>query len=67
MSSKSWGYAPSGLFILVLIILLVWLFGGGRPFFSNSGRSIQDGVHDVGQDIKSAGRDAASSIRRTVE
>lgn len=64
--SKSWGYAPSGVFTLVLIIFLIWALGGGRPLFG-SGHSVRDGVHDAGQDIKSAGRDVASSIRRTVE
>ncbi len=65
--SKSWGFAPSGVFSLVLIIFLIWALGGGRPLFGSSGHSLKDGVHEAGPDIKSAGRDVASSIRRTVE
>ncbi len=60
--SKSWGYAPTGVLTLLLVIFLVWAIAGGRPLFRSSGT-----VQEVGQDIKAAGRDVADSIRRTVE
>jgi len=55
--SKPWGYAPTGILTLVLIIFLVWAIAGGRPLFRNS----------VEQDLKQTGRDAAASIRHAVE
>jgi hypothetical protein len=60
--SRSWGYAPTGALTLVLAVFLVWAIAGGRPLFRSSGT-----IHDAGQDLKSAGRDVADSIRRTVQ
>ena len=54
--SKSWGYVPTGVLTLLLVVFLVWALAGGRPFFRSSG-----------QDIKSAGRDVADSIRHAVQ
>src|SRR6185295_9812907 len=66
--SKSWGYAPTGILTLLLIVFLIWALAGGRPLFrSSSGQNVKTTVHDAGQDIKAAGRDVADSIRRTVE
>lgn len=65
--SKSWGYAPSGVFTLLLFVFLIWAIAGGRPLFRNSGQDIKVTVQDAGQDLKAAGRDVADSIRRTVE
>ncbi len=60
--SKSWGYAPTGVMTVLLVVFLVWALAGGRPLFRNSGT-----LHDAGQDIKSAGRDVADSIRHAVQ
>ncbi len=65
--SQSWGYAPGGVFTLVLVIFLIWALAGGRPLFRSTGSDIKATVQDAGQDLKSAGRDVASSIRRTVQ
>ena len=65
--SKSWGYAPTGVLTLLLIVFLVWAIAGGRPLFRSSGQDVKTTVQDAGQDIKAAGRDVADSIRRTVE
>ena len=65
--SQSWGYAPGGVFTLVLVIFLIWALAGGRPLFRRTGSDIKATVQDAGQDLKSAGRDVASSIRRTVQ
>ena len=59
--SKSWGYAPTSVLTVLLVVFLVWAVAGGRPLFRGSGT-----MHDAGQDLKSAGRDVADSVRRTV-
>jgi MFS superfamily sulfate permease-like transporter len=59
--SRSWGYAPGSVLTLLLVVFLVWAIAGGRPLF-RSGT-----IHDAGQDLKSAGRDVADSVRRTVQ
>jgi len=56
-----------GVVTLVLVVLLIWAFAGGRPFFSSTRSDIKATVQDAGQDLKSAGRDTADSIRRTVQ
>jgi len=65
--SQSWGNAPVGIFTLLLLIFLVWAFADGRPFFRHSRGDLKATVHDAGQDLKSTGRDAAASIRDTVQ
>lgn len=65
--SRSWGYAPTGVLTLLLVIFIIWALAGDRPLFRSSGQDIKSTVQDVGQDLKSAGRDAADSIRRAVE
>jgi hypothetical protein len=60
--SKPWGYAPTGFLTMLLVLFLVWAVGEGRPLFRNSGT-----IHDTGQDLKSAGRDVADSIRRAAQ
>lgn len=57
--SRSWGYTPSGVLTFLLVIFLIWAIAGDRPLFRSSAR-------DVGQDIKSAGRDVADSVRDAV-
>ena len=51
--SKPWGYAPTGVLSVLLVIFLVWAIVGERPFFRRT----------VGDDIRDAGRDVADSIR----
>ncbi len=55
--SKSWGYRPTGVLTVLLVVFLVWAIVGGRPLFRRT----------VGEDLRSTGRDVADSIRRTVE
>jgi hypothetical protein len=65
--SRSWGYTPTGVLTVLLIIFLVWALAGDRPLFRHhSGRSLEDAAQDAGEDIKSAGRDVASSVRKAV-
>jgi len=54
--SKSWGYAPTSLFTLLLVLFLVWAIASDRPLFRSSGH-----------DLRSAGRDVAASIRHAVQ
>jgi hypothetical protein len=56
-----------GIVTLLVVILLIWIFAGGRPFFRSTGQDLKATVQDAGQDLKSSGRDAAASIRRTVQ
>jgi hypothetical protein len=66
--SRSWGYAPTSVVTILLVIFLIWALAEERPLFRRSaGDDIQAGVEDLGRDIKEAGRDVSSSIRRTVE
>lgn len=57
--SRSWGYTPSGVLIFLLVVFLIWAISQDRPLFRSSAR-------DVGQDIQSAGRDVADSVRDAV-
>jgi len=66
-NSESWGNGGIGVFTLLLVIFLIWVFAGGRPFYHNTGRDFKRTVQDAGQDLKSTGRDAAASIRDTVQ
>ncbi len=54
--SKSWGYTPTGVLTVLLVVFLVWAIAGGRPFFRRT----------VEQDLRSTGRDVADSINRAV-
>ena len=65
--SKSWGYTPTGIATLILVVFLVWAIAGGRPIFRSSGRDLSSTAQDLGQDIKTASRDAADSVKRAVQ
>ena len=65
--SQSWGYAPTGVLTLLLVIFLIWIIAGGRPLFRSSGQDIEKTVQDAGEELKSVGRDAANSIRHAVQ
>ena len=54
--SKSWGYRPTGIFTLLLVLFLVWAIASDRPLFRRSGH-----------DLRSAGRDMTDSIRHTFQ
>lgn len=61
--SRSWGYAPTGVLTLMLVVFIVWAIAGERPLFRSSGQNLKTAVQDAGQDIKAAGRDVADSIK----
>ncbi len=54
--SRSWGYAPTGVLSLLLVIFLVWAIAGGRPLFRSS----------VGDDLRAAGHDVGDAVKRAV-
>ncbi len=54
--SKSWGYRPTGVLTVFLVVLLVWAVAVGRPLFRRT----------VGEDLRSTGRDVADSVRHVV-
>ncbi len=58
--SKPWGFAPTGILTLLLLVFIVWAIAGGRPLFRSS-------MSDAGHELKAAGRDVAESIRHTVQ
>ena len=39
--SKSWGYVPTGVLTLLLVVFLVWALAGGRPLFRSSGQDVK--------------------------
>ena len=51
--SKSWGYRPTGVLTVLLVVFVVWAVAGGRPLFRNS----------MGHDIRSASQDVGDSVR----
>ena len=55
--SKSWGYKPTGVLTVLLVVFLVWAIAGGRPLFRSS----------IEHDIRSAGHDLGDSVRRDVQ
>ena len=54
--SKSWGYRPTGILTILLVIFIIWAIAGNRPLFRSS----------LGNDIRSAGHNAADSVRDAV-
>jgi len=55
--SKSWGYRPTGVLTVLLVVFLIWALADGRPLFRNS----------VGHDLRAAGRDMSADIRHDVQ
>ena len=45
--SKSWGYKPTGVLTVMLVLFLVWALASGRPLFR----------HSVAQDLRTTGHD----------
>jgi hypothetical protein len=54
--SKSWGYRPTGVLAVLLVVFLIWAIAAGRPLFRRT----------VGQDINAAGHDIVDSVKRAV-
>lgn len=61
--SKSWGYAPTGILGLLLVVFLIWAIAADRPLFDSAGNDLEDTVQEAGQELKEVGRDVADSVR----
>jgi hypothetical protein len=55
--SKSWGYRPTGVLTVLLVIFIIWAIAGNRPLFRNT----------VGQDVRSAGHDMGNAMKHAVD
>ena len=55
--SKPWGYRPTGVLTLLLLVFLIWAFASNRPIFRSS----------LGHDLKATGRDVSESVRHAVQ
>ncbi len=62
--SREWGYGPSGILTVIIVIFLVWAVAENRPLFRSNTAS--DTIHQVGHDIKDAGRKVADSVNDAV-
>lgn len=69
--SKSWGYTPTGVLTLLLVVYLIWALASGRPLFRSSSHSTGDevahSVQDAADAVKRTGRDAADAVRDAVQ
>jgi len=52
--SKSWGYRPTGVLTVLLVVFLVWAIADGRPLFR----------HSLGHDLRAAGHDLSDTVRQ---
>jgi hypothetical protein len=64
-ANNSWGYAPATIAAVLLVIIVIWALNGNR--LTLSGPSSRSTVEEAGEDLKAAGRDVSSAIRRTVD
>jgi hypothetical protein len=68
--SRSWGYGPTGILTVVLVVFIFWALAGNRPLFRSSGQDVGQDIkelgRDAGQGVKEMGRDVGDSIKRTV-
>jgi len=56
--SKSWGYVPTGVLSVLLVVFLIWAIAGGRPLFRSS--SVGDSIRDAGRDVADTVKDAVN-------
>lgn len=54
--SKSWGYRPTGVLTVLLVIFLIWAIAGGRPLFKRTAHDINSAGHDMVDSVKRAVR-----------
>lgn len=54
--SKSWGYRPTGVLMVLLVIFLIWVIAGGRPLFRRAGHDIRSVSHDMADSVERAVR-----------
>lgn len=54
--SKEWGYRPTGILTVLLVIFLIWAIAGNRPLFRRAGNDIRAAGHDVANSVRDAVR-----------
>ncbi len=54
--SKEWGYRPTGILTVLLVLFLVWAIAGNRPLFRRAGNDIRSAGHDVADSVRDAVR-----------
>ena len=64
--SRSWGYGPSGILTILLVVFIAWAVTENRPLFRSAGDDIESAVEEVGHDLKAVGREAADTVRDAV-
>ena len=66
--SRAWGYGPSSVLTVTLVVLIIWALAENRPLFRRStADDIKATMQDAGEDLRAVGRDVSDSIRKTVE
>jgi len=56
--SKPWGYAPTGVLSVLLVVFLVWAIAGQRPLFRSG--SVGDAINDAGHNVADTVKDAVN-------
>lgn len=54
--SKSWGYRPSGILMVLLVVFLIWAIAGNRPLFRRAADDVRSAGHDVVNSVRDAVR-----------
>ena len=54
--SKEWGYRPTGILTVLLVIFIIWAIAGNRPLFRRAGNDIRAAGHDVANSVRDAVR-----------
>jgi hypothetical protein len=54
--SKEWGYRPTGILTVLLVIFLIWAIAGDRPLFRRAGDNIRAAGHNVVNSVRDAVR-----------
>lgn len=65
--SKSWGYKPTAVLTILLIIFLIWCNTQERPLFHKTIRQepIKQDMRSLGHEIRSTSHDVWNSIRNS--
>ena len=63
--SRSWGYGPSGLLVVLLVVAFIWAANGGHVNRSSGDRLSSD-MQKVGDDMRDVGQKTADSLRNVV-
>ena len=64
--NDTWGYAPIGMLMTILVVLLLWTVLTGRTP-GTATADLKAGVQEAGQELKEVGRTTADSIRKTIQ